>query len=235
MDMPVVVEVVDDKVRQEDIEKIFEYFKYIDDKFSTFKEDSEITRINRGEIKRESSSNDMQEVLRLCDETEAETDGYFTMHRGEKLDPLGLVKGWAIWKAAGQLKDMGYKKYYVDAGGDIQTAGRKWRVGIRNPFNRNENVRIVEVDGQGVATSGTYIRGQHVVNPKKLDEPITEIVSLSVIGPNIYEADRMATAAFAMGKLGIGFISKLKGFEGYMISKDGVATFTPGWEKYAIH
>ena len=83
----------------------------------------------------------------------------------------------------------------------------------------------------GMATSGTYIRGQHIYNPLD-DKEITEIVSLTVIGPNVYEADRFATAAFAMGKEGINFIERTAELEGYIIHKDGIATLTSGFEKY---
>ncbi len=60
-------------------------------------------------------------------------------------------------------------------------------------------------------------------------------MSLTVIGPNIYDADRFATAAFAMGRDGIYFIENLEGFEGYMIDKNGMATFTTGFEGYVCH
>jgi thiamine biosynthesis lipoprotein len=56
-----------------------------------------------------------------------------------------------------------------------------------------------------------------------------------VIGPNIYEADRFATAAFAMESAGILFIEELEGFEGYMIDQHGLATYTSGFERYVVH
>ena len=86
-----------------------------------------------------------------------------------------------------------------------------------------------------MATSGTYVRGQHIYNPKNSDQPVTGIVSLTVIGPDIYEADRFATAAFAMGPAGIIFIEQLAGFEGYMIDPNGLATYTSGFERYVSH
>ena len=55
---------------------------------------------------------------------------------------------------------------------------------------------------------------------------------MTVIGPNVYEADRFATPAFAMGKKGIDFVENLPGLEGYMVDKDGIATMTSGFEKY---
>lgn len=146
------------------------------------------------------------------------------------------MKGWAIWNAAQLIKKRGHENFYVDAGGDIQTQGanadgKKWAIGIKNPWKDDESVKVVHASGEGVATSGTYIRGDHIYDPKD-GKPVREIASLTVVGPNIYEADRMATAAFAMGKKGIAFIEKLEGMEGYMIDNDKMATMTRGFEKY---
>ena len=125
----------------------------------------------------------------------------------------------------------------MDAGGDIKACGKnsqgeKWRVGIRNPFKMDEIDKVLSVTDCGVATSGTYVRGQHIYNPKNSDDALTDILSLTVIGPDVYEADRFATAAFAMGRSGIDFIEVLPGFEGYMIDKDKQATYTTGFARF---
>ncbi len=237
MGMPVTVEIVDLSATKDEIEKIFTYFTYVDEKFSTYKKTSEIMAINSGEIKEKDASGDMKEVFALSEETRRLTDGYFDIKKPDgSYDPSGLVKGWAIKRAADILTKDGFENYYVEAGGDIQVRGHnandeKWKVGIRNPFNRDQNVKVVYVETEGVATSGTYIRGQHIYNPHEVG-PLEEIVSLTVIGPNIYEADRFATAAFAMGRKGIYFIENLAGFEGYMIDKDGQATETSQFGAY---
>jgi thiamine biosynthesis lipoprotein len=108
-------------------------------------------------------------------------------------------------------------------------------VGIRNPFKIDEIVKVLSVTDCGVATSGTYIRGQHIYNPVSGVSEITDILSMTVIGADIYYADCYATAAFAMGQEGIGFIEALDGFEGYMIDKNGIATYTTGFERYVDH
>lgn len=239
MDMPITLEIVDTENRPDAIDKIFSYFTYIDDTFSTFKDTSEITKINKGEIHTHEYSKDMKTVLALCEKTKHETNGYFDIKRAHVLDPSGLVKGWAIYNAARMLHDMGFAHYYVDAGGDIQTSGynakgNSWNIGIRNPFNRREIIKTLAVKDKGVATSGTYIRGQHIYNPYRQTEAITDIVSLTVIGPNIYEADRFATAAFAMGEKGIMFIEHLPGFDGYIINQKGTATYTSGFSQYVL-
>lgn len=182
-------------------------------------------------------SRDMQEILELCEKTKLETDGFFNICHGNIYDPSGLVKGWAIQQAAERLREKGFHHFFVDAGGDIQVSGknaegRTWRVGIRNPFNHEQNIKILALDGKGIATSGTYSRGQHIYNPFSPDENLEKIISISVIGPNVYEADRFATAAFAMQENGIYFIESLPGFEAYAVGRNGVATATLAFDSY---
>ena len=237
MGMPVTLEVIDAHVTQQTIDKGYAYFEYVDQKFSTYKEDSEISKINRHELSLEQASADMQKIFELARETSQATDGYFDISRDGIYDPSGIVKGWAIYNAAQILTGDGFKNFYVDAGGDIQAVGynsqgENWRVGIQNPFSTAEIVKVLSISNCGVATSGTYVRGQHIYNPKNRNQLITEIMSLTVIGPDIYEADRFATAAFAMGREGIFFIENLDGFEGYMIDQDRQATYTRGFERY---
>ena len=239
MGMHITVEVVEKSVRLKDVEEIFQFFDYVDQKFSPFKETSEVSQINNGSLQKNKYSQDMKKILLLCEQTKLESNGYFNIKNNGKINPSGVVKGWAIWQAAQLLKKKGFKNFYVDAGGDVQVAGKntkskKWTVGIQNPFDLKQIVKIVALETEGIATSGTSIRGQHIYNPHSQDEPITDIVSLTVIGPNVYEADRFATPAFAMGAGGINFIEKLNGFEGYMIDKNGIATSTSGFGKYVI-
>lgn len=235
MGMPVIVDILDnpsDKIFQ----KVFDYFRYVDEKFSPFKKNSEVTKINDGRLKITSVTGDMKLIIKLSQKTNRDTNGYFNVYHDGGFNPSGIVKGWAIKEASKIIDGMGFKNYSVNAGGDIQTSGvnskgRKWSVGIRNPFNLIQNVKVVYLSGEGIATSGTYERGNHIYNPKNgiMDK---DIVSLTIIAKDIYEADRFATAAFAMGKGGINFVEKQKGLEGYMIDSKGIATYTSGFSNY---
>src|SRR5207248_6792915 len=142
------------------LEQVFDYFQYVDGKFSTYKDDSEISAINRREISVAQASADMRTVFALAEETRHETGGYFDIQREGRYDPSGLVKGWAIYHAAEILWEGGFENFYVEAGGDIQASGRNgqgklWRVGIRHPFNPAQIVKVLVVSREGVATSGT--------------------------------------------------------------------------------
>lgn len=237
MGMPITIEVADTSITKDVFEKIFSYFEYVDTTFSTYKKTSQISQLNQGRLSIDTVSADVRYILHLAQETKMDTKGYFDIEHDGFLDPSGIVKGWAITNAAHLLKKQGFANFYIDAGGDIEVSGKKnqqlWRVGIRNPFNRNENVKVVALTNCGIATSGTAIRGQHIYNPFEPGD-ITNIVSMTVIGPTVYEADRFATAAFAMGKKGIQFIEQLDGFEGYMIDNTGVATYTKLFERFVV-
>lgn len=237
MGMPIEIEIVGSDTRAV-FEAAFAYLVSVDERFSTYKEHSEISRINRGELTLAAASTEMRKVFALAEKTKKETEGYFDIRRPDGLlDPSGIVKGWAILTTAALIRAAGFGNYFVNAGGDIamsgtNVAGEDWSVGIRNPFIVSEIVKIVYPRGRGIATSGSYIRGDHIYDPHAPEQKLNEIVSITVIGPDVLEADRFATAAFAMGQRGIAFIEHLSGFEGYAIDAKGVATMTSGFVAY---
>ncbi len=235
MGMPVIIEIIG-PADAKTFNDLFKYFHRVDHIFSTYKKNSEISRINRGEIKPNKISADMKEILRLARQTKKITNGYFDIQRNGRLDPSGIVKGWAIHQAAEKLRQAGLTNFYVEAGGDIEVSGankngRPWTIGIRNPFNIKEIIKAVRLNRGGIATSGSYERGAHIYNPKD-NLLAAAIASLTVIGPNTYEADRLATAAFAMGEKGINFIEQYPGLEGYAIDLKGTATMTSDFDRY---
>jgi thiamine biosynthesis lipoprotein len=237
MGMPITVEIAD-TCDAAILNAVFGYFEDVDRRFSTYKPDSEIEAINGCRMVEAEYSDEMREVLELAERTKSETAGFFDIRKADgSLDPSGIVKGWAIRNAAAGVERMGVRNFFIDAGGDIQSSGRnahgeEWSVGIRNPFNQAEIIKVIHPHGHGVATSGTYVRGQHIYNPHAPGQPIADIVSLTVVGPDVLEADRYATAAFAMGRDGVLFIEQMPELEGYLVDSNGRATLTSGIEAY---
>lgn len=233
--MPITVEIID----SDDIlllKHTFDFFQQVDERYSTYKDRSEITQINHG-LPEARWSAEMKEIMHLCEKTRQETDGYFDISHNGVLDPSGLVKGWSIWQAAQKLQGKGVEDFYIEAGGDIQAHGtnqdhQPWSVGIRSPFNTEQIIKTLHLHNKGIATSGTYIRGQHIYNPHVPQVPLAGVQSISVVATNVYEADRFATAAFAMGKRGIAFIEKHPELEGYMVDDEGLATYTSRFSEY---
>jgi FAD:protein FMN transferase len=237
MGMPIAVEIPDCPSAAL-FHEVFACLAAIDRRFSPFRRDSEITAINEGRA--EIISDEMQEVLALAEHTRQKTQGHFDIRRPDGLiDPSGIAKGWAIRKICRLIADAGCRNYLVDAGGDIQSRGKApggtpWKIGIRNPFNCQEIVKTLQPLGHGIATSGTDARGQHIYNPHRPGRPIADIVSLTVIGPDVLAADLYATAAFAMGREGVYFIETLPRFEAYMIDSGGIATQTTGFKSFVV-
>jgi thiamine biosynthesis lipoprotein len=177
----------------------------VDAAFSTYRADSEISRLNAGTLAPDALSSDVRAVLRECERLEDLTDGYFSARPdGRILDPSGYVKGWAIQGSADELATAGSLNHYVNGGGDVVCAGRPepgrgWRIGISDPHERGRLLRTIEAAGPlAVATYGTAERGAHIFDPHT-GRPATELASVTIVAHDLVTADVYATAAVAMG------------------------------------
>jgi thiamine biosynthesis lipoprotein len=142
MGMPILVDVRDDGIDEDLLDDMFDWFRWVDETFSTYRHDSEISRLNRGELSLEHAHADLVGVLDRCEELRLETSGYFDVRAAtpDVVDPSGLVKGWAVDRAAALLDEAGLRNYAVNAAGDMRLRGRAvpelhWRVGIRHPVD----------------------------------------------------------------------------------------------------
>jgi thiamine biosynthesis lipoprotein len=205
----------------------------IDRLFSLFDTDSAVSRINEGRLEIDQAGPLVIEVARLCRLYEAATGGAFSAWREGRFDPTGLVKGWAIDRAAAILERNGHRNYLVEAGGDIRLRGspglrRPWRVGIRHPVHRDLVVRVISSRDLAIATSGTYEKGDHIEDPRTGRVP-TGLISVTVIGPDIMEADVFATALFVMGEAGLAWVERQPGYEAYAITDAMRGVWTTGF------
>jgi thiamine biosynthesis lipoprotein len=229
MGMPIVLEVRDDEAPDAIVDEVFDWFRHVDETFSTYKASSEISRINRGELELEDASPDVAAIVERCDELRMTTDGYFDARSGGTLDPSGLVKGWSVDRAAGILEDAGVREYAVNAGGDMRVRGGTWRLGIQHPRERLAVAAVIETSELAVATSGEYARGSHIVDPHTRQTPVG-VLSVTITGPELATADAYATAAFAMGPVrGPHWTARLDGFEAMTVLADGRVLSTPGF------
>lgn len=229
MGMPIVVEVRDEDVDPIVLDEVFDWLRWVDTTFSTYKDDSEISRLARGEFALANACPEVRDVLRKCDELRLETRGYFDARASGILDPSGLVKGWSIDRAASILDEAGLRSFAVNAGGDMRLRGGPWRIGIQHPRERDWVAAVVEATDLAVATSGAYARGDHVLNPYT-GRPPTDILSVTVVGDELATADAYATAAFAMGgEAASHWVARLRGYEAMIILEDDVVLATGGF------
>jgi len=228
MGMPIVVDVRDEHVQAQDLDRAFAWLCWVDLTFSTFRPDSEICRIDRGELALSEAHDDVKWVLTRCEALRDETGGYFDARASGRLDPSGLVKGWAVDRAAELLRDADLRNFAVSAGGDMRTVGPAWRVGVQHPLQRQSVAAVLEVDDSAVATSAAYARGDHVINPHTGNPP-AGVLSVTVVGPELATADAYATAAFAMGRSGPEWTARLSGYEAMTVLADETVLTTGGF------
>jgi len=234
------IDVRDPDVDPTAIDRAFGLLRAVDRRFSMWLSDSEVRRIARGEIRPADASPDVQEVFLRCEELTRFTDGAFDMRyrRDGTCDPTGFVKGWALEGAAALLARGGARNFAINGGGDVvargeASPGRRWRLGIRHPEHRDLVAAVLEVRDAAIATSGTYERGNHIVDPVT-GAPITTLASTTVVGPSIALADAYATAAFVMGSHAVQWLAALDGYVGCAITTDGRLWSTPGFERLRV-
>ena len=215
--------VPDKELEQSVLEGFLNILRTAERRFSVYLADSELSRYNQNEIKKSELSQDFGEVMNLCDFFCKKTDGYFSAYFNKEYNPTGLVKGWAIEKAAQYLLEQGCGTFLINIGGDIlakSNTEKVWKIVVQNPFDKNKVIAVLNEKNIAVATSGIYERGEHIINPKT-QQVVNTLTSLTVIGPSIIEADVYATACFAMGEGGLAYLSKQTGYRGLQVA--GVA------------
>ncbi|WP_406001903.1 FAD:protein FMN transferase [Streptomyces sp. NBC_00829] len=205
----------------------------VDEIFSTYREDSQLSRLARGELSLGDCVTEVAEVLQLCGDAEHESDGWFTARHSGELDPTGLVKGWAVECAVRMLASSGAEAVCLNGGGDIQLHGGPWRVGVSDPLHPGELVTVIEAaEGLAVATSGPAERGCHIVDPHTRRPPADGIASMTVVCPGLTHADARATAAYAMGERARDWLEALPDTEGFAVNADGSTWRTSGFARH---
>jgi thiamine biosynthesis lipoprotein len=205
----------------------------VDAVFSTYRADSDISRIQRGELRVADADPEVGVVLELCARAATATGGAFTAMPQGRLDPTGLVKGWAVERASRLLDAHGAINHAVNGGGDLQLAGaaapgRPWVVGISDPRDRSRIVSTVTGRDFAVATSGIAERGSHIRDPFT-GRPAVALASATVVGERLTFADAYATAAFVLGQQAIRWMDDVDGYSALLIDNGGTISTSHGW------
>ena len=212
------------------VTEVFTELDRLEGIFSTFRVDSEISRMNRGELHHLDASREVIDVLDACVFMESISSGAFSSRRADgSLDPAGFVKGWAVERAARRLDGAGLRHWCLSLGGDMQMGDapvvhddepRGWKIGIADPSDRGRVVSGLLVQRGAVATSGTAERGRHIVDPRT-GAPAEHWASFTVCGPSLTWADAFATAACVMGESGIEWVHRFEGYTALGVRPDG--------------
>ena len=205
----------------------------VDQVFSTYRPDSFVSRLGRGEIALEDCPPEVAEVVELGAAAERESGGAFSIRLPGPdgipvLDPSGVVKGWAVERAAEPLRALPGTDFCLSAGGDmtcrtLDAASPPWRIGIEDPADPSRVLAVVPVFTGAVATSGTAHRGEHLVDARTGRAP-TGVASVTVVAASLTGADIDATAAYALGQDAARWLETRPGRSGLVVWADGTTT-----------
>jgi thiamine biosynthesis lipoprotein len=245
MGMAVSIDIRDEDASSEAIDDVVRWLHHVDDTFSTYKLDSPISRFGTGEATLEDMSEEVIKVLVLCEELYDDTGGAFDPFivpapNGSRFDPSGVVKGWAIERAAEILEQHGVANFCINAGGDIAVRGHArpgeaWRIGIRHPELADKSAAVVAgAERLAIATSATYERGAHIIDPAT-GEPTADLASVTIVGPDLTYADAYATAVFVMGPDGLNWLAELHpDYAAFLITREGTALSTSNFADHRV-
>jgi thiamine biosynthesis lipoprotein len=234
MGTTVTIDVRDPDVPLAVLDAAVERLRTLEARFTTYRDDSEIKRIERGALQVADAHPDVREVLDACAVLRAESHGAFDAWRDGHLDPSGYVKGWAAERAADGLRSAGARRFALNVGGDVVLAGvpaaPAWRIGVRLPTDPKEMALVLGVRDGAVATSGGYERGEHVVDART-GRPATSWRSITILAPDLATADAVATAALAMGDDGPAWAARRPACDVAAIGDGNRLWTTPGMER----
>jgi FAD:protein FMN transferase len=200
--------------------------------FSTYRPDSVISRLGRGEIDLQECPPEVAEVLAIGDLARVESGGAFDVQRPTEdgrvvLDPSGVVKGWAVERAARAFDDLPDTDVCLSAGGDMVCRTRMpgspgWRIGIEDPHDPTRTIAVVPITDGAVATSGSAHRGAHIVDPRNGTTP-SALASVTVVGDDLTWVDIEATIGIVLGDEALGWLGSRPGRSGLIVRADGTA------------
>ena len=228
VDVDIASSVVGEEALNEGMQQVIDFCKQVDADFSTYIDTSWVTRLRTNQVEITSCPPSVQEVWALCLQAKHLTDGAFDPWAVEGgFDPSGLVKGWAADKCADLLVSLGIEHVQVNAAGDLSLRGgffngvvKPWSIGVVNPDNRTEVVKIYEITDGAIATSGAYERGAHI------SEPHTGMIAIgaksaTVVGPLGWLCDALATALMVAGEDGAKYFTQpeLEGYQVFVVDR----------------
>ena len=212
------------------IAAVFDELERIEAVFSTFRTDSAISRINRGELHLLDAPREVIDVLDACSFLETISEGAFSARPASHLlDPAGFVKGWAVERASRRLAESALEHWYVSLGGDMQMGEapdpvdggpRGWRVGVADPRDTSRLVSGLLIPRGAVATSGTGERGRHIIDPRD-GQPADYWASVTVVGPSLTWADAYATVACVLGAEGLRWVHRFADYSALGVTHGG--------------
>ena len=169
---------------------------------------------------------------------------------GTHIDLGGIAKGYIADRVFDFLQSRDISLALINFGGNILTLGQKqdgafWNVGVEKPFSSDEGdvpgerelIGMISFAGGSIVTSGTYERKffedgklyYHILDPQTGYPRVTDLVSVTIVGPSSTECDALSTVCLMLGlEKGRSLIDALEEYEAVFITADGDVNPTAG-------
>ncbi|MFV2020494.1 FAD:protein FMN transferase [Micromonospora sp. LOL_023] len=192
----------------------------IDVTYSPLRPNSLVSLLRRGEVAPQVYP-PLADIVDRCLTMRAATGGWFdpwAVPGG--FDPAGMIKGWAIERAASRLRAAGVSDYAVISGGDLTVRGHAphggpWRVALQQPPGSDgvdaAPTVVTMVDG-AIGTSGLTTRQRLVIDPHT-GSTVRRAGAAMVLGADLAVADGYATALYAAGAAGRDWFPTADGYQ----------------------
>jgi thiamine biosynthesis lipoprotein len=215
------------------LELIERVFAEADARFSLYRDDSELSRVNAGNTALIDASPELRAAYELAADWRVRTGGAFTPTRPDGLlDLNGVVKAVAMADAGAVLDAAGCCDWTLVVGGDMLAAGSApggspWVTGIVDPADRASLLCAVQLRGsrRAMATSGTAERGDHIWKAGMA----SGYLQVTVVADDIVTADVLATAIVAGGEPVLREACERWAIDVLTVDAAGELTATPGF------
>ncbi|MFW5736433.1 MAG: FAD:protein FMN transferase [Halanaerobium sp.] len=166
--------------------------------------------------------------------------------KGVKLDLGGIAKGYAAEEVKKIVQKYDVEHAFVNLGGNVLVIGDKvegspWKIGIQDPREgRGSVMAVVDAVDLTIVTSGNYERyfeedGElyhHILDPKTGYPAENNLLSVSIISENSFDADALSTAVYVMGlEKGMEFIENMENVDVMFITKELKVYLSSGIEE----
>lgn len=216
------------------IAEVRQLFSRYDERYSLYKEGSELSQIASGEIALAAAGEEIRDTYSAALEWRSRTGGAFTPHRPDGvIDLNGIVKALAMDDAGTVLTDAGLNDWCLNVGGDVLCAGSEpggdaWSVGVVDPLDRSAVLFAVNLPTgyAAVATSGTAERGDHIWR----SQGAGSFIQATVLAEGMVAADVLATAIVAGGPETLQQVVQTFNVEVLAVDSAGGMVSSPGFK-----
>ena len=204
---------------------------------STYQSTSEISRLGAGALR--DGSTERADLLRSYDDWQQWSGGAVSSQINGRLNVDALGKAFVVDRVTAHLSRTvgGVDGVLLNIGGDIVATGPDAIVDVVDPGVPEENaepITRVRLRGSAIATSGSYARPGHLIDPRT-GAAASGAVAATVIAAECVAANALATALCVLApEAGLALVERTPGAEALIITGTGATLRSSGFAAFEL-